>query len=185
MSINALQRADTSKSRMLKDRIFYWLVIAMAVVTISPIVLIISKLIIKGYRQISFEFIIRNTPDTYEAMTAISNNELIPGGIANGIVGTLLMVLLAAVIAIPAGLITGIYLYENPGKKMANLTRNISDIIQGVPSIVLGLIALFMGGEKYNQWLFGPGRKCFPFNYDAAHDHPLDRGNSEDDSADS
>ncbi|OFX35548.1 MAG: phosphate ABC transporter, permease protein PstA [Bacteroidetes bacterium GWF2_42_66] len=132
---------DTSKRRLLKDRIFYWLVIAMAGLTISPIVLIISKLIAKGYKQISFEFIIRNTPDTYEAMTAISNNELIPGGIANGITGTLLMVVLAAIIAIPVGIITGIYLYENQGKRLANLTRNISDIIQGVPSIVLGLIA--------------------------------------------
>lgn len=139
--MNALHQIDTSKRRLLKDRIFYWLVIAMAGLTISPIVLIISKLIIKGYKQISFEFIIRNTPDTYEAMTAISNNELIPGGIANGITGTLLMVVLAAIIAIPVGIITGIYLYENQGKRLANLTRNISDIIQGVPSIVLGLIA--------------------------------------------
>ncbi|HBL74480.1 MAG TPA: phosphate ABC transporter permease PtsA [Prolixibacteraceae bacterium] len=139
--MNALHQIDTSKRRLLKDRIFYWLVIAMAGLTISPIVLIISKLIAKGYKQISFEFIIRNTPDTYEAMTAISNNELIPGGIANGITGTLLMVVLAAIIAIPVGIITGIYLYENQGKRLANLTRNISDIIQGVPSIVLGLIA--------------------------------------------
>ena len=139
--MEALHLTDNSKRRLLKDRIFYWLVIAMAGLTISPIILIISKLIAKGYKQISFEFVIRNTPNTYEAMTAISNNERIPGGIANGITGTLLMVVLAAIIAIPVGIITGIYLYENQGKRLANLTRNISDIIQGVPSIVLGLIA--------------------------------------------
>lgn len=139
--MEAIHQIDHSKRRQLKDRIFYWLVIAMAVLTISPIVLIISKLVIKGYKQISFEFIIRNTPDTYAAMTAINNNELIPGGIANGIIGTLLMVVMAAVIAIPVGIITGIFLYENQGKWLANLTRNISDIIQGIPSIVLGLIA--------------------------------------------
>lgn len=139
--MDALHQIDNSKRRLLKDRIFYWLVIALAGITISPIVLIISKLVIKGYKQISFEFILKNTPDTYSAMTAISNNELIPGGIANGIIGTLLMVILAAVIAIPVGIISGIYLYENQGKRLANFTRNISDIIQGVPSIVLGLIA--------------------------------------------
>ncbi len=139
--MEALHLIDNSKRRLLKDRIFYWLVIAMAGLTISPIILIISKLIAKGYKQISFEFVIRNTPNTYEAMTAISNNEVIPGGIANGITGTLLMVVLAAIIAIPVGIITGIYLYENQGKRLANLTRSISDIIQGVPSIVLGLIA--------------------------------------------
>lgn len=139
--MEALHQIDNSKRRQLKDRIFYWLVIAMAGITISPIVLIISKLVMEGYKQISFEFILKNTPDTYAAMTAISNNELIPGGIANGIIGTLLMVVLAAVIAIPVGVLTGIYLYENQGKRLANLTRSISDIIQGVPSIVLGLIS--------------------------------------------
>lgn len=139
--MRTFQFTDTSDKRLRKDRIFFYFVIAMAGITISPIILIIAKLIQKGYRQISFDFILSNTPDTYEAMTAVSNNELIPGGIANGITGTLLMVVLAAAIAIPVGIITGIFLYENPGKKMANLTRSISDIIQGVPSIVLGLIA--------------------------------------------
>ncbi|WP_167604804.1 phosphate ABC transporter permease PstA [Maribellus sediminis] len=127
--------------RNLKDRLFKGLVIFLSMLTISPIVLIIYKLIEKGIRQISFDFILKTPPDTFQAMTALSNGELIPGGIANGITGTLLMVTLASVIAIPVGVITGIYLYENPDKFMANITRNISDILQGVPSIVLGLIA--------------------------------------------
>lgn len=127
--------------RTLKDKLFKGLVLFLSLITISPIVLIIYKLVEKGYRQISLDFIIKTPPNTFEAMTAVSNGELIPGGIANGITGTLLMVVLASVIAIPVGVITGIYLYENPGKPLANLTRNISDILQGVPSIVLGLIA--------------------------------------------
>ncbi|AHW59849.1 phosphate ABC transporter membrane protein 2, PhoT family [Draconibacterium orientale] len=127
--------------RTLKDKLFKGLVLFLSLITISPIVLIIYKLVEKGYRQISLNFIIKTPPNTFEAMTAVSNGELIPGGIANGITGTLLMVVLASVISIPVGVITGIYLYENPGKPLANLTRNISDILQGVPSIVLGLIA--------------------------------------------
>jgi len=127
--------------RSLKDRLFKGIVILLSMVTISPIVLIIYKLIEKGIRQISFDFILKTPPDTFQAMTAVSNGEIIPGGIANGITGTLLMVSLASVMAIPVGVVTGIYLYENPGKPLANLTRNISDILQGVPSIVLGLIA--------------------------------------------
>ena len=127
--------------RNLKDRLFKGLVIFLSMLTISPIVLIIYKLIEKGIRQISFDFILKTPPDTFQAMTALSNGELIPGGIANGITGTLLMVTLASVIAIPVGVITGIYLYENPDKFMQNITRNTCDILQGVPSIVLGLIA--------------------------------------------
>ena len=127
--------------RAFKDKGFKGLVIFLSLITISPIVLIIYKLIAKGIKQISFDFILKTPPDTFEAMTALNNGEIIPGGIANGITGTLLMVVLASVLAIPVGVITGIFLYENQGKFLANLTRNISDILQGVPSIVLGLIA--------------------------------------------
>lgn len=139
--INSLKLKDYSRKRQLRNKLVYYSVIAFSIITISPIILIISKLVAKGYRQISLDFLIKNTPDTYEAMAAISSGELIPGGIANGIVGTLLMVVLSSVIAIPIGVITGIYLYENPNKFLANTIRNISDIIQGVPSIVLGLIS--------------------------------------------
>ncbi len=129
------------KYRTIKDRAIKGIIIAFSIITISPIVLIIYKLIEKGIRQISFDFILETPPSTFEAMTALSNNELIPGGIVNGITGTILMVVLASLMAIPVGVLTGIYLYENQGKFLANLTRNTSDILQGVPSIVLGLIA--------------------------------------------
>jgi phosphate transport system permease protein len=141
MSANPKILVDNLGKRTLKDNAFKALVTLLSLITISPIVLIIYKLVAKGIKQISFDFIIKTPPDTFEAMTALSNGELIPGGIANGITGTLLMVALASAIAIPIGVVTGIYLYENPGKFLANLTRNISDILQGVPSIVLGLIA--------------------------------------------
>jgi phosphate transport system permease protein len=132
---------DRSSFRMMKNKMAMILVVVLSVITASPIVLIIWKLTAEGYRQISLRFIIENTPDTFAAMTAVAAGEKIPGGIANGITGTLLMIAVASVIAIPLGILTGIYLYENQGKFLANLTRNISDILQGVPSIVLGLIS--------------------------------------------
>lgn len=132
---------DNIRVRTNKDRIFLGLVVFFSLLTVSPIVLIIFKLIEKGYKQLSFSFLVEKTPDTLQAMTAIASHELIPGGIANGILGTFLMVALAAVIAIPVGVISGVYLYENQGKLIANLVRNVSDILQGVPSIVLGLIS--------------------------------------------
>jgi len=127
--------------RLTKNKIFLSLVVFFSILTVSPIVLIIYKLIEKGYRQLSFRFLVENTPDTMQAMNAIANHQLIPGGIANGILGTLIMVALASVIAIPVGIISGVYLYENQGKLLANMVRNVSDILQGVPSIVLGLIS--------------------------------------------
>ncbi len=132
---------DNLQSRRIKDTVYKSLVIFFSIVTISPIVLIIYKLIAKGYKQISFDFILKTPPNSYEAMTALNAGEIIPGGIANGITGTLIMVIMASIFAIPIGVVAGIYLYENPGKFLANFTRNVSDILQGVPSIVLGLIA--------------------------------------------
>lgn len=134
-------RANNLAGRKARDRFFHGLIIGFSLLAISPIVLIIYKLIIEGIGQISFDFLIKNPPNTFEAMTAVSNGETIPGGIANGITGTLLMVGLASAMAIPIGIVVGIFLYENPGKFLANLTRNVSDILQAVPSIVLGLIA--------------------------------------------
>jgi len=130
-------------TRILKNQIFAGVVFVFSFITISPIVLIIYKLISKGYKQINLAFFTEIAPDTYEAMIALGNNKIIPGGILNGITGTLLMVALASIIAIPIGLLIGIFLYENNKKKYANIVRDITDIIQGVPSIVLGLIAYF------------------------------------------
>lgn len=146
--MQAISENKNIQFRIKKDKIFLGLVVFFSMVTVSPIILIIYKLIEKGYKQLSFNFLIEKTPNTLEAMTAVANNELIPGGIANGIMGTLLMVALSSVIAIPIGIISGVYLYENQGKWLANLVRNVSDILQGVPSIVLGLIG-YMWVVKY------------------------------------
>lgn len=128
-------------SRKMKNRVFRGIVIAMSVLTVVPIVFIISKIVISGIGQINFNFFISESPDSLQAMTAIANNERIPGGIANGITGTLLIVILASLIAIPAGLMIGIYLYENQNSRYSGLIRNIAEILQGVPSIVLGIIS--------------------------------------------
>lgn len=71
---------------------------------------------------------------------AKSSGSIIPGGIINGIMGSLYLVAIASVIAIPLGVLIGIYLYENSNKKYAGVIRDITDILQGVPSIVIGLI---------------------------------------------
>jgi phosphate transport system permease protein len=132
---------DHSKARLLKEKIFLGGVVFFSLLTISPIVLIIYKLIVKGIKQINFSFLFESAPNTFDAMTAVAAGDRIPGGIANGILGTLFLVVMASLLAIPIGIIAGIYLYENQGKRLANLVRNITDILQGVPSIVLGLIS--------------------------------------------
>ena len=143
----------TSSWRELKSKLFFGLVVVLSAITISPILLILYKLVSKGLKQINFDFFLRVAPDPLQAMTAVHNGQIIPGGIANGITGTLFLVFMASVIAIPLSIVIGVFLYENQGKKYANLIRNLTDILQGVPSVVLGLIAYI--------WIVRPVTKGF------------------------
>lgn len=136
-----IDEKDNSNWRELKNKLFFGTVVVLATLTISPILLIVYTLLSKGLKQINFDFFLKVAPDTLQAMTAVRNGEIIPGGIANGITGTLFMVVVASLMAIPVSIVIGIFLYENQGKKYANLIRSLTDILQGVPSVVLGLIA--------------------------------------------
>lgn len=129
------------KYRILKDRVFFFMVCIISMLTLVPLGSIIWKLISKGIKQINFDFFTSNAPSTLEAMVAKANNEIIPGGIANGITGTLLMVFIATLIAVPIGVFSGILLAEKPKTKLAKMVRFVTELLQGIPSIVLGIIA--------------------------------------------
>lgn len=130
----------TSKFRLAKSRAFLFGVCLLSGVTMIPLFLILWELIKKGYKQFNLSLFTEVAPTSMEAMLARISDSPIPGGILNGITGTLLILLLAIVIAIPVGIMTGIYLAENPKKMLANLVRNLSDLLQGIPSIVIGVV---------------------------------------------
>lgn len=127
--------------RILKDRIFFWSVCLLSTLTAAPLFVIIWEVIKKGYRQINLNFFTETAPNTLDAMLAKSTGELIPGGIANGITGTLLMVAIASIIAIPTGIMGGIYLAEKPETPFSHVTRFLTDLLQSTPSIIIGIIA--------------------------------------------
>jgi phosphate transport system permease protein len=63
------------------------------------------------------------------------------GGMANAIVGSLKLLLLAAVMGLPVGLMAGVYLAEFGGKTFSFVIRYTNDLLNGVPSIVIGIFA--------------------------------------------
>jgi phosphate transport system permease protein len=65
----------------------------------------------------------------------------IGGGMRNEIFGTLILVVLGSIIAVPIGLMAGIFLVEFSGPKIAAAVRFVADILAGVPSIVVGVFA--------------------------------------------
>ena len=127
--------------RTIKNKVFFYTTCFLASLTVIPLFAIIWELIKKGYKQINWNFFTESAPSTLDAMLARGTGDIIPGGIANGLTGTLLMVVLAAIIAIPIGIMVGIHLSEHPKTKFSNITRFLTDLIQGSPSIVIGIIA--------------------------------------------
>jgi phosphate transport system permease protein len=63
------------------------------------------------------------------------------GGMANAIVGTLMLIGIASVVGLPVGVGAGLYLAERRGSKLATLVRFLSDVLNGLPSIVVGIFA--------------------------------------------
>jgi phosphate transport system permease protein len=129
------------KYRLFKNKLLSLSVIVLSALTAVPLVLIIGKVFLQGWRQINWDFFTETTPSTLDALLAINNNQPIPGGIANGITGTLMMVLIASAIAIPIGVMSGIYLSENRKTRFSSVVRFLTDLLQGTPSIILGIIA--------------------------------------------
>ncbi|MGI6718796.1 MAG: phosphate ABC transporter permease PstA [Bacteroidales bacterium] len=128
------------RKRKVVDKGLFVIVCIMSALTAVPLIAILTKVLIKGIGQINWSFFTKSTPNTLDAMLAIQAGNKIPGGIANGIVGTLIMVIIASIISIPIGILCGIYLSEKKQKKFANIIRFLSDLLQGTPSIVIGII---------------------------------------------
>jgi phosphate transport system permease protein len=63
------------------------------------------------------------------------------GGMRNEIFGTLILIVLGSILAVPVGLMAGIFLVEFSGPKVATAVRFVADILAGVPSIVVGVFA--------------------------------------------
>ncbi len=124
--------ADSAlKRRMLTDRVFKAVVILLASCAILPMFLILFFIARNGISVINWGFL-TNLP--------VPVGE-VGGGISNAIVGTLLLILIAGIIAVPTGILTGIYLAEFRKAKFAYLSRLSVEILMGIPSIVIGIIA--------------------------------------------
>jgi len=87
---------------------------------------------------------------------SVFTNDLVAGGIRNLIVGQFTMALLATVIAVPVGMMAGIYLREyGHGSKLAAILRNLSDVMMSAPSIVIGVFVYALLVDPvgtYNGW---------------------------------
>lgn len=126
--------------RLFIDRLVKGVVCVLAALTAVPLIAIIGEVLWKGYDQLSWSFFTEPTPTAYKAMMATAAGEPIPGGIANGIVGTVIMLGMAVVIAVPIGILCGVYLAEHGKSRFAKTVSYLTDLLQGTPSVIIGII---------------------------------------------
>lgn len=124
-----------------KNKLVYILVCTLSFLSMIPLFLILWDVVSKGYKNFNLQLFTEVTPSSMDAMLAKANGELIPGGVLNGITGTVLIVGLAILFTIPLGLFIGIYLAEHSGRRFARIVSYLTDLLQGMPSIVIGIIA--------------------------------------------
>src|SRR5262245_9962296 len=74
------------------------------------------------------------------------------GGMANAIIGTLILVGLAALMALPVGIISGVYMSEYAGTRFASAVRFAADTLNGVPSIVIGVFVYGIAVLPFRQF---------------------------------
>ncbi|MGH7631081.1 MAG: phosphate ABC transporter permease PstA [Gemmatimonadales bacterium] len=107
------------------------LMLVAVVIAILPLFFILLDLIVKGAGSLSLDFFTR--------MPAPAGEQ--GGGVAHAIVGTLIMVGTASLIGLPVGVGAGIYCAEYPGSRLTWVTRFVADVLNGTPSIVVGVFA--------------------------------------------
>src|SRR4029079_8460294 len=121
------------KYRVGKSRAVQALIVFMAFLITVPLILIIVYIFREGITKINWTFLTRVPKPVGET----------GGGIANALIGSILIVLAASVIAIPIGILGGIYLSENKNTRLSYWSRLAVDVLQGVPSIVIGIVVYF------------------------------------------
>jgi phosphate transport system permease protein len=142
-----LLEVTTSRSRRLKNSLATtWMIASLVIVTI-PLGFVVGYVVVKGIGVIDAAWFTESIP---------ARSREAGGGMSAAIVGTLLITAGAAAMAIPLGVLGAIYLHEYGGSgRLARLIRFMSDVMTGVPSIVMGLFIYTIWTLRFGLSGFG------------------------------
>jgi phosphate transport system permease protein len=127
----ARRAALTVPRRRVMSGLMVGLTYAAAALAMLPLVLILGYIVSKGASTLSIDFFTRMPVPVGQA----------GGGMANAIVGTLILIAIASAIGLPIGIGAGLYLAESGATRLATAVRFLADVLNGLPSIVLGIFA--------------------------------------------
>lgn len=122
--------AANHRWRNAKNIIMQTLTFVCAVLVILPLLLVFFHLVVEGASSVNWSFFTQLPKPVGE----------VGGGMANAIVGTFILIGLAALIGVPVGVLGGVFLSEYPHKRFNWWIRFCADIVNGVPSITWGMV---------------------------------------------
>lgn len=120
-----------ARDRKRRDRVMTVLTWIAAAVAVVPLLFILAQLLLNGLGQL--------TPTFFTHMPSPPGER--GGGVANAIVGSIMLVAIAMSVAVPIGIGAGLYLAEHRRGRFALVVRLLADVLSGLPSIVLGIFA--------------------------------------------
>ena len=120
-----------ARARRIVNMTMGWLTALSAMVVVLPLILILVFLVYQGASTVNLDFFTRLPKPVGEP----------GGGMANAIVGTLILVGLASCLGLPLGILGGVYLAESRDRHLPRVIRFLADVLNGVPSIVIGIFA--------------------------------------------
>src|SRR5437870_10119303 len=112
------------------------------IVALIPLGFILFFVLSKGVQALNWDFFTKMPVPVGET----------GGGMANAIVGTLMLSGLGAMLAVPIGIMSGIYMSEYFGSRLASAVRFAADTLNGVPSIVIGVFVFGIAVLPFKQF---------------------------------
>src|ERR1700739_688363 len=133
-----------SDVRAYTDHAVTGLAVAATVLVIAPLLAIFAYLVYKGAASLNLDFFTKTPKGPGD----------VGGGMANAIVGSAVLLALASLVGVPMGIGAGVYLAEfGRGTRLANGIRFTADVLNGVPSIVMGMAAYALIVSPHVSWL--------------------------------
>ena len=121
----------TPPARKILSALFVGACALAVLLALIPLAFVLFFVVSQGMQSLNLDFFLHNPRPVGE----------VGGGMANAIVGTLILTGLAATLAVPIGILSGVYLSEYRGSRFASTVRFAADTLNGVPSIVVGVFA--------------------------------------------
>jgi phosphate transport system permease protein len=122
---------EISWRRRITDYIATGFAVVTVLLVLAPLVAIFGYLVYKGFGSINWAFLTKTPMPPGE----------IGGGMANAVAGSVLILAIASLLGVPVGIGAGIYLAEYGRNRFGDSIRFVSDVLNGVPSIVIGIVA--------------------------------------------